>query len=100
MPMEKRDRQQLTLEQDTYATNKGGDYYRHKRIHAEQLSLFPNRWSRINFASRKGRIFDSLLCHFNIETFKEAFKALDSNKALGTDGISKKIYALNLEENL
>ena len=99
MPMERRDRQQLDLEQGTYSTHQGGDS-RHKRTHAEQLAMFPNRWSRIRFASQKGRVFDSLLCHFNMETFKEAFKALDASKALGTDGISKKVYAKNLDENL
>ena len=62
---------------------------------------FPNRWSRISHAAKdKTTVFNSLLCHINIETLKEAFDSLDANKAVGTDGISKKEYGKNLEANL
>lgn len=63
--------------------------------------LFPNCWLRIGFTARKENIvFNNLLCHFNIENFREAFDTLDGKKAVGIDGISKEIYGKNLEENL
>lgn len=66
-----------------------------------QEMLFPNSWLRIKFASQKpGTIFNNLLCHFKLENFYEAFDALDGNKAIGIDGISKKTYGKNLEANL
>jgi len=61
-----------------------------------------NRWLRIRYASEKKKdiIFHNLLCHFNEETLLEAYHALDGSKALGTDGVSKKVYGQSLEENL
>lgn len=100
MPVEKRDRQHLNLNLSTQAINQDGKVG-HIWNKSGQLDMFPNRWLRIGFAARKREtVFNSLLCHFNMETFREAFKALDGDKALGIDGISKKIYAKNLEENL
>jgi group II intron reverse transcriptase/maturase len=61
----------------------------------------PNRWLRIGFAAQnKGTVFNNLLTHINVETLREAFKALDGSKALGIDGKSKKDYEKNLEANL
>lgn len=61
----------------------------------------PNRWLRIEYAARKKDIvFDNLLCHMNVETLREAYQALDGSKALGIDGVSKKVYGRNLEANL
>lgn len=71
---------------------------------ANQGELFPkppNRWLRIEYAARKEAIvFNNLLCHINVETLREAYQALDGSKALGVDGMSKKVYGRNLEANL
>jgi len=100
MPVEKRDRQQLNLNSSTQTIYQDGKI-EHIWNHSGQLEMFPNRWLRISFAARKKNVvFNNLLCHFNIETLREAFNALDGSKALGTDGINKKVYGKNLEENL
>jgi len=63
--------------------------------------LFPNSWIRIGLAAKhKGILFNNLLCHFNMENFREAFDDLSGNKALGIDGMNKKQYGKNLEANL
>ena len=94
--MEGRDRQNLVLSQDTQATSKGG-----VTEHNRNNPLFRNRWERIGFAAEnKETVFNSLLCHFNMETFRQAYKALDKNKAVGIDRINKKKYGENLEANL
>lgn len=67
----------------------------------ELLPKPPNRWLRIEYAARKeGIVFNNVLCHINVETVREAYQALDGFKALGIDGISKKVYGENLEANL
>lgn len=73
--------------------------------HRDKISthndIVPSRWERIGLAAqRKGIVFNNLLCHINAETLREAFDALDGSKALGIDGVSKKIYGRNLEANL
>jgi hypothetical protein len=61
----------------------------------------PNRWSRIGYAARKkGIVFNNALCHINVETLREAYKALDASKAVGIDGANKKVYGRRLEANL
>jgi len=66
-----------------------------------QIDMFPNRWLRISSAARKPNVtFENLLCHFKVDTLRDAFNALDGTKALGLDGISKKVYAKDLEANL
>lgn len=63
--------------------------------------LFPDSWSRIGFAAQKKDVaFNNLLCHINAETLKEAYNSLDGNKALGIDGVNKKLYGKNLENNI
>lgn len=66
-----------------------------------QGELFPDSWLRIGLtAQKKDTVFNNLLCHFKMDNMREAFNALKGNKALGIDGISKKIYGRNLEANL
>lgn len=66
-----------------------------------QQDMFQNRWVRIGLkAQDKSFVFQNLLTHFHVDSFKEAFKALDGSKAVGVDGISKSDYGKNLEENL
>ncbi len=71
------------------------------KIKIKQRTLFPNCWLRISYAAlKKDKLFNNLLCHFNIENFKEAYDSLDGKKSAGIDGITKEIYGKNLEENL
>jgi group II intron reverse transcriptase/maturase len=45
-------------------------------------------------------VFSNLLHHINVQSLKEAYDALDKNRALGVDNISKEAYGKNLEANL
>ena len=97
MPEEERDRQNVAFSTDTQPTH-GGGKTGHNEIQGE---LFPNRWLKIGYAAgKKDVVFNNLLTHINEESLLEAFTALDSNKAVGIDGISKKKYGENLEENV
>ncbi|MFT5207474.1 MAG: RNA-directed DNA polymerase [Candidatus Omnitrophota bacterium] len=72
-----------------------------QEANVELKQLYPNPWLRIGYAARKeGVMFGGLLCHFNAETLREAYNALDPSKAVGLDGISKKVYGENLDGNL
>ena len=44
--------------------------------------------------------FNCLMHHFNVESLRGCYQELDGKKALGTDGISKERYGLDLEDNL
>ena len=44
--------------------------------------------------------FTALMHHYTVENLRACFDALEVNKALGVDGVSKVEYALNLEGNL
>jgi group II intron reverse transcriptase/maturase len=98
--MEGRDRQELNLSTGTHLgfiaeqdEHKGG-------VRAQGAAPL-NRWERIGLAAEdKGKVFNNLLCHFNVETLCEAYKAMDANKAKGIDEMSKKTYGENLEANL
>jgi RNA-directed DNA polymerase len=46
------------------------------------------------------RTFINLMCMFDEENLKECFNMLDGKKAIGIDGVTKSMYALNLDENL
>ena len=46
------------------------------------------------------RTFINLMCLFNEENLKSCFDKLDGKKALGIDGMTKRMYAANLDENL
>jgi retron-type reverse transcriptase len=66
-----------------------------------QTDMFPNRWTRVSLkAEDKTFVFENLLTHFHVDSFREAFKALDGTKAQGVDGISKSEYGKNLEASL
>lgn len=97
MSVEERDRQNLNFSTGTQPTH-GGEKTEHNEIQGE---LFPNRWLKIGYAAgKKDMVFNNLLTHINEESLLEAFTALDANKAVGIDGISKKKYNENLEENI
>jgi hypothetical protein len=64
----------------------------------ESDSLFLNRWLRISLRTQKYKscVFNNLLHHINVETLREAYNAMDKNKALGVDKVSKEAYGTNL----
>jgi RNA-directed DNA polymerase len=98
MSVERRGRQNLNLATDTSGSFRGT---KSKQKESGLTDLSQNRWARISLkAQNKSFVFQNLLTHFHVDSFKEAFKALDGTKALGVDGISKSEYGRNLEENL
>jgi group II intron reverse transcriptase/maturase len=98
MRTERREQQNLNLANGTPSFYREG-VKEHKEVY--QSDMFPNRWTRISLKARnKEFVFKNLLTHFHVDSFKEAFKALDGTKARGVDGISKFEYGKNLEENL
>lgn len=67
----------------------------------QQSELFQNRWTRIRLKAGDGDVmFNNLLTHIDLESLREAYKALDGNKALGIDHISKRDYGKQLEAKL
>jgi len=46
------------------------------------------------------RTFINLMCLFNEDNLKSCFDKLDGKKALGIDGMTKRVYAANLDGNL
>ena len=66
-----------------------------------QLDRLPDRWARIGHRAKdKTSVFNNLHTHINVETFREAYKALDGTKALGVDRVSKEEYGKDLEAHL
>ena len=97
--MERRDRQNLDLTTGTLATRCSSKVG--QRESKSQDELFQDRWVRISLrAHKKETVFNNLLTHICVDSLKEAFKAINGNKALGVDHISKAIYGKNLEVNL
>ncbi len=100
MPEERREQQSFHLNLDNHNTCnsiKSGD-----KTRGVQGTLLLSRWLRISLRTREDTscVFNNLLHHINAETLKEAYNALDKNKALGVDKISKSAYGKNLEANL
>lgn len=99
MPVERRCQQSLNLFTSTSTVLR--DSIKRHYSTTTQKSLWPNRWERIGSrALEKDAVFTNLLTHINAETLREAFQALDGNKATGTDSITKEQYGKNLEVNL
>jgi len=104
MPQERREQQSFHLSQDSQSIyndtvngnkNKGTNHYKSD-------SLFLSRWLRISKRAQENTscVFNNLLHHINVETLNEAYNAMDKNKALGVDRVSKEAYGKNLEDNL
>lgn len=68
----------------------------------ESLSLTKTKLNKIALLSRQdpSRSFESLMHHFNEESLKECFHALDGRKAIGADGIDKETYGNDLDQNI
>ncbi len=98
MLMERRGQQDLNFTENTTSIcNNGIRGQKGLTARAEEPS-----WKvRISLRGQKRNLpFSNLMKHLNYETLHEAFKALNGKKALGVDGVSKSVYAENLEENL
>ncbi len=95
--MERRDQQNLNLIKNTNPTfNSKGN--RQSVLTSEGGGT---SWQiRISLrAQDKTCVFSNLMKHINIDTLKEAFKAIDGKKALGgVDNVTKSDYGKNLEE--
>ncbi len=99
MLTERRGRQNLDLTTDTLAVRCSG--IKGQKESKSQDELYQDRWVRISLrAQKKETVFNNLLTHISVASLKEAFKAIDGNKALGVDNINKMIYGKNLEANL
>jgi len=101
MKVERREQQNFHLNrnnQSAYNSTNNGN----KNKLGVQGTLLLNRWLRISLRTSKDTscLFNNLLHHINVETLKEAYNAMDKNKALGVDKISKEAYGKNLETNL
>ena len=57
---------------------------------------------RLKFSAKENtdRKYVNLMCQLKVELLRRAYHELDSDKAVGTDGITKACYGRNLEANL
>lgn len=66
-----------------------------------KLEIESNSWLRIGLSAKDlKKQFNNLFCHFTVVNLREAFHALDGNKAAGISGMTKRDYARKLDENL
>lgn len=99
--MERRGRQRPTCEQGPSTGRRAGETGGKPR--KEEFKLRPpvDSWTRIGQrAAKKEERFNNLFCHLSVENLREAFRNLEKSKAAGIDGMTKRGYAVNLEENL
>lgn len=98
MSEERRGQRRLDRNHPTFPDYKVRDMRQKSQF---QLEMETNRWLRIRLAAKdKGKIFTNLLCHIKVDSLREAFKSLDSSKAVGVLGTTKAEYGKRLEENL
>lgn len=66
-----------------------------------KLEIESNSWLRIGLSAKDlKKQFNNLFCHFTVANLREAFHALNGNKAAGISGMTKRDYARKLDENL
>jgi RNA-directed DNA polymerase len=93
MPMERRERQNLDRESRPDTNLR----IRYHQTFERKLDGF----SRIRLLAQDKEVkFNNLFSHFNVENLRQAFRSIDGSKAVGIDGIRKKDYEKNLEQNL
>lgn len=100
MLVERRDQQKLNLTTGTqvrHCADVKGQAGRN-----DPGDIFLNRWVRISLRAQRDKTlkFENLLTHINVDSLKEAFKAINGTKARGADGMSKVEYGKKLEANL
>ena len=92
---ERRERQNLDREHFSPASRRTG------YMGSASRTLDLNSWARISLSAKKpGVIFNNLFSHISVENLRQAFQSLDGAKAIGIDGISKAVYAKDLDSNL
>ncbi|MBK8202232.1 MAG: hypothetical protein IPK68_07940 [Bdellovibrionales bacterium] len=95
MRTERRERQNLNREHSSPSNRRTG----YTGSAARTLEL--NSWARIGLSAKNLElVFNNLFSHINVENLHQAFRALNGNKAVGIDGISKAAYAQDLDRNL
>jgi len=98
--MERREPQRLTRKEHTQSGPRAGKAESTPKFDFK-LELQTNSWLRIGLSAKDlKREFNNLFCHLTVANLREAFHALDGNKATGIDGKSKSDYARNREDNL
>jgi len=100
MRVERREQQNFHLNPDSQGIY--NDTVTDNKNRGVQGTLLLNRWLRISLRTHRDTSceFHNLLHHINVETLKEAYNAMDKNKALGVDKVSKDAYGKNLKANL
>lgn len=98
--MERRETQRSTLNHPTSTGRRAGELK--KTTNPElKLAIQSNQWLRIGLVAKdKSVVFNNLLARFNIESLREAYRALDGSKARGIDGVTKQDYGVDLDVNL
>ena len=95
MRTERRERQNLNREHYSPSSRRTG------YMGSATRTLEMNSWARIGLSAKNLElVFNNLFSHINVENLRQAFRALDGNKAVGIDGISKAEYAKSLDSNL
>lgn len=98
MPMERRESQRPN---HNHFTSAGFNARRQGKTTDFKLEIESNSWLRIGLSAKDlKKQFNNLFCHFTVVNLREAFRALDGNKAAGISGITKRDYARKLDENL
>jgi RNA-directed DNA polymerase len=93
--MEQRERQNLNREHSSPPSRRAGG------AGSTGRNLDLNSWARIGLSAKNPEIvFNNLFSHINVENLRQAFQALNGNKAVGIDGISKAEYAKDLDSHL
>jgi RNA-directed DNA polymerase len=95
MHTERRERQNLNREHSSPSSRRTG------YMGSATRTLELNSWARIGLSAKNLElVFNNLFSHINVENLHQAFRALDGNKAVGIDGISKTKYGRDLDKNL
>lgn len=95
MHTEQRERQNLNREHSSSPSRRTG------KVGSTTRSLELDSWARIGLSAKNTElVFNNLFSHIKVENLRQAFRALDGSKAVGIDGISKAVYAKDLDRNL
>lgn len=98
MPMERRTPQRPN---HNHCTPAGFNAGKQGKATDFKLEIESNSWLRIGLSAKDlKKQFNNLFCHFTVANLREAFRALDGNKAAGISGMTKRDYARQLDENL
>jgi RNA-directed DNA polymerase len=101
MPMEPRGTQESIRRQRSFHGRRAEQGKTGTQGQEFKLEMQSNSWLRVGMKAKDSSVvFNNLLCHFNKENFRRAFKDAKAGKARGVDGVTKEEYGKNLEQNL